>query len=177
MADVRTLGRVPKLIRGNDADQTAERNLAKRLRKARAAGRLTAEHEAELSSMDVQQPAGDAPQLANGEASQLAEDVMADVRTLGRVPKLVRGQDPEQIAERNLAQRLRHVRAAGRLTLEHEAELATLIEQALGPLEEVDAPPDPLDPFADEAENRLEQDLLMMANGIRSGALTRHHST
>ena len=35
------------------------------------------------------------------------------------------------------------------------------------PLAEVDAPPDPMDPFADEAANRLEQDVLMATNGIR----------
>ena len=37
----------------------------------------------------------------------------------------------------------------------------------LGSLAEVDAPPGPLDPFAEEAANRLEQDLLMATNGIR----------
>ena len=36
----------------------------------------------------------------------------------------------------------------------------------LGSLEEVNLPPDPTDPFADMADNRLEQDLLMVRNGI-----------
>ena len=35
------------------------------------------------------------------------------------------------------------------------------------PLAEVDAPVDHMDPFADEAANRLEQDVLMATNGIR----------
>ena len=43
----------------------------------------------------------------------------------------------------------------------------------LGTLEEVDAPPDPMDPFADEAANRLEQDLLMVRNGIRPKKVMR----
>ena len=42
-----------------------------------------------------------------------------------------------------------------------------------GDLEEATAPPDPYDAFADEAENRLEQDLLMLRNGIRTRALQR----
>ena len=33
-------------------------------------------------------------------------------------------------------------------------------------LEEVHLPPDPRDPFADMVDNRLEQDLLMVRNGI-----------
>ena len=46
------------LIALTDPAPTAERNLAYRLRKARAAGRLTAEHEAELAAMGIEQPAG-----------------------------------------------------------------------------------------------------------------------
>ena len=40
-------------------------------------------------------------------------------------------------------------------------------------MEEAEALVDPLDPFADEAENRMEQDLLMMANGFRQGRVQR----
>ena len=43
----------------------------------------------------------------------------------------------------------------------------------LGTLEEADAPPDPMDPFADEAANRLEQDVLMATNGIRPRTVMR----
>ena len=50
-----------------------------------------------------------------------------------------------------LASRLRKARAAGHLTDEHEAEIAAMKEKELGSLEEADAPPDPLDPFAEEA--------------------------
>ena len=57
--EIRTFGRLPKEVKGTSEAQTAERNLAKRFKKARAAGRLTAEHEAQLTAMD-----GDAPELA-----------------------------------------------------------------------------------------------------------------
>ena len=43
----------------------------------------------------------------------------------------------------------------------------------LGTLEEADAPPDPMDPFADEAANRLEQDVLMATNGFRPRTVMR----
>eukprot|EP00812_Abedinium_dasypus_P007843 NODE_1_length_8589_cov_4.556480.p1 GENE.NODE_1_length_8589_cov_4.556480~~NODE_1_length_8589_cov_4.556480.p1 ORF type:complete len:2586 (+),score=446.46 NODE_1_length_8589_cov_4.556480:571-8328(+) len=43
----------------------------------------------------------------------------------------------------------------------------------LGTLEELESPPDPRDPFADEAENRLEQDLLMVSNGCRTRVMLR----
>ena len=41
------------------------------------------------------------------------------------------------------------------------------------PLAEDDAPHDPMDPFANEAANRLEQDVLMAANGIRPQIVMR----
>ena len=90
---------------------------------------------------------------------------MQDIRTFGRVPKAVRGNDPEQVAERNLASRLRKVKQAGRLTPEREAELASFRE--MGPCGEADAAPDPLDPFAEEADSRLEQDLLTVHSLLR----------
>ena len=36
----------------------------------------------------------------------------------------------------------------------------------VGTLEEVELPPDRRDPFADMVANRLEQDLLMVRNGV-----------
>ncbi len=80
MRDLRAFGRPPKLVRGKDAHQTAERNLASRLRKARASGLLTAEDEAELTAMDTLQPAGDAPQLAALVADDRSTSVMQAIR-------------------------------------------------------------------------------------------------
>ena len=70
--------------------------LAKTLQKVRAAGRLTAEHEAELTAMD-----GDATQLAP------IAPLMGDVRASGRLPKHVDGTSEALSYERNLAKSLR----------------------------------------------------------------------
>ena len=59
------------------------------------------------------------------------------------------------------------------MTAEHEAELAKMMERELGGLSEAVEEPDPLDPFADEASNRLEQDLLMFQASMRSRTLLR----
>ena len=115
MQEIRIFGRLPKKVNGTSAAQTVERNIAKIFNKARAAGRLTAEHEAELRAMD-----GDAPQLAEAAA------LMQEIRTFGRLPKEVKGTSEAQTAERNLAKRFNNARAAGRLTAEHEAELTAM---------------------------------------------------
>ena len=127
---------------------------------------MTAEHEAELTAMDGE---------AHGDATQLAEiaALMLQIRTLGRIPKHVKGTSETQSAERNLAKKLQKARAGGRLTAEHEAELAKMMERELGGLSEAVEEPDPLDPFADEASNRLEQDLLMFAHSICPRPLLR----
>ena len=123
MQDIRRLGRVPKAIKGDLPEHIAERNLAKRLRNARATGKLTDENEAELAGIDVEQPADD-----------VATRLMQEIRRLGRVPKLSKGKLPEQIAGRNLASRLRKARATGKITDEHESELASIMERQLGAL-------------------------------------------
>ena len=94
MQEIRTFGRLPKEVKGTSAAQTAEHNFAKRFNKAREAGRLTAEHEAELTAMD-----GDVPQLAEIAA------LMQEIRILGRLPTRVNGTSDAQTAERNLAKR------------------------------------------------------------------------
>ena len=64
---------------------------------------------------------------------------------------------PEQIQE------------AEALTAAHAASLA----QSMDPPPEACAPPDPLDAFAEEAANRLEQDLLMASSGMRTKQVMR----
>ena len=170
--DIRDFGRLPKAVRGKDEASARERNLASRLRKARQAGRLSADHEAELASMgQASQPAQEA--ATRQKARDVATELTLEIRAFGRLPQEVRGEDAAQSTETTLAQRLHKTRAAGRLTADHETELASVMERQLGALTEANDPPDPLDPFADEAENRLEQDLLMMANGISPKALLR----
>ncbi len=53
---------------------------------------------------------------------------------------------------------MRRARFQNRLRPEDEAELAGMVERVLETPAEAYAPPDPLDPFADDAANRLEQD-------------------
>ena len=79
MQEVRGFGRLPKEVKGTSESQRAESNLASKLRKARSAGRLTAEHEAELTAMDGE---------AHGDATQLAEiaALMQEVRVFGWLP-------------------------------------------------------------------------------------------
>ena len=114
MVAIRALGRVPKQTRGTGAAQTAERNLASSFRRARADGRLTAEHEAELAGMDVEDAPGDDPQLANASIAQL----MQDIRSLGRLPKAVQGSGAEQVSlvSRGLPCRHAEVRVRGKLS-------------------------------------------------------------
>merc|ERR1711911_299608 len=113
LQDIRAFGRVPKSIRGSLELQVRERNLEKRLREAREAGRLSAAQEAELADL------GDAIQLAGR-----TEQLLQDIRAFGRVPEKVRGSSEAQVRERNLARRLRKAREAGHLSAAEGAELA-----------------------------------------------------
>ena len=69
MEDIKTLGRVPQAKRGNDAESVPERNQASRLSKAREAGHVTDEYEAELTAL------GDASQLAHASTTALMEEI------------------------------------------------------------------------------------------------------
>ena len=82
MQAVRTFGRLPRQVRGTDDVSTTERNLAYRLRRARAAGHLTAEDEAELAALKTQQVAGGPVHLAAALAARA--DLKQAVRALGR---------------------------------------------------------------------------------------------
>ena len=59
------------------------------------------------------------------------------------------------------------------LPVVHLDELAELRAREIGGLNEAEVPPQALGPYADVAANRLEQDLLMFSNGIRTRALQR----
>ena len=73
------------------------------------------------------------------------------------------------LQERSLTGRLHKLAAAGDVRAKDIAELATLRQKLVG-LAGSERSPDLLDPFADEAENCLDQNMLMMCNRIRSGA-------
>ena len=88
---------------------------------------------------------------------------MRDVRDFGRRPKESVKSPPK---ERRLATRLRKAKRRGKQSEEQKEELAAMSAREVGTLEEVELPPDRRDPFADMADNRLEQDLLMVRNGF-----------
>ena len=104
MAEIRALGCLPQRVRGSEDDRVAERNLAKKLQHARIAGLLSADDEVELEGI------GGAPRLDD------AQELMEEIRALGRVPKQVRGTEHHQVAERNLAHKLFRKRVAKELT-------------------------------------------------------------
>ncbi len=90
---------------------------------------------------------------------------------LGECRRWCGGKEESEQRERSLAHRLLRARQHGILSEEFVQELAEIRRRELGDLEEVTTPPDRFDAFADEAENRLEQDLLMLRNGIRTRAM------
>ena len=176
MQGICALGRVPKQVQGQSEAQVLERRLATRLSKARAAGAVSAAQETELANLgEAVQLAGWSKQVLRRSARVLrnSERLLQDILAFGRVPKTVRGRSKAQARERNLAVRLRKAREAGDLCAAQEAQLAELRASEIGGLEEAEAPPDALAPFADDAASRLEQDLLMFSNDMRTRALQR----
>ena len=113
------------------------------------------------------------PRAGSSPAAIWTQELLQDIRAFGRIPKEVRGSSEAQLQERHLAEKLRKAKYAGLLSAAEEFELAEIKASELGGLAEAEAPPDPLDPFADDAANRLEQDLLMFSNGIQPRELQR----
>ena len=112
MQAIQTLGRLPKETRKATKD---ERQLADKLRRARRAGKLSGEEEAELAAMSTNDS-----ELA---AMSANDSLMQAIRMLGRVPKDTLWAYTH---ERRLAWRLRRARREGRLSREDEAELAAM---------------------------------------------------
>ena len=97
---------------------------------------------------------------------------MNGIRDLGHIPKEnTQAKDEAGRAECRLAQQLRRLRDS--LTEDQKAELATIREKQIGALEELEQDADPLSAHAEESSNRLEQDLQMFRDGVRSRELTR----
>ena len=144
--DILALGHQPRQRSGDAAEVT----LYKKLRRARQSGALTDQQEEQIKTLPV----------------AAAVELMRSIRTLGRLPR--KQNSPE---ESQLWWRLKRGRTGGILTEEHLRELDAMTAEVLGRLPETDALPDPRDPFSEAAANRLEQDLLMMANGLRTKAV------
>ena len=94
---------------------------------------------------------------------------MEEIRALGHYPKRKRIAGGE---ENLLAHRVAKAVKQKIFNAEQTAELLSL--QGARALQEAELPVDPLDPFADEAANRIEQDLLMATNGFRPKEVMRH---
>ena len=91
------------------------------------------------------------------------DTLMADIRALGRLPRRKEGLGDEYA----LACRLREAKRQRLLSESQLSELTEIARSANQPLPEDDEPADPLDPLADDAANRLEQDVLMARSGMR----------
>jgi len=139
MSDIRHLGRLPLRVRGQEAHKCAERNLAARLSRAKEKGIFTREQLQELDSLG---DAGGAPQPATTAREQLQEldslgdaggapqpattdSLMNEIRSLGRLPRRVRGDAEAQQSERNLAQRMTTAKKQKRFSEAQLAELST----------------------------------------------------
>ena len=118
MQQIRDFGRVPKLVRGEGAFELVERNLAQKLLRMRLAGRVLRKHEDELAKFD---------------SYVASEDLMQQIRDLGRVPRhprLVKGEGEAEVAERSLFLKLKKLKSAGQLMAKHEDELVELASNA-----------------------------------------------
>ena len=86
------------------------------------------------------------------------------MRDLGSDPQEYAGRSP---AERQLAEKIRKARKAKQLSPEQEAELQAMQQAdsdatAAARIAEAEEPPNPMEGFAEEAQNRIDQDLLML---------------
>ena len=99
---------------------------------------------------------------------------MQQVRDLGHYPKESRrGKE-----ERQLAEQIRRAKKEKQLSPEQEAELEALQQaerdaRAESRIADAEEKQNPMEGFADEAENRIDQDLLMLESGIRNRELLR----
>ena len=101
-----------------------------------------------------------------------ANEIMDEIRGLGYIPARRLNQAIRRKWDNVVQQGVvtpEQVEEPEKLTSSHMQAIAESME----PPPEICQPPDPLDPFADEATNRLEQDLLMASNGIRPRAVKR----
>ena len=143
MQEVRGFGRYPMESR----QDVGERQLADKLRKARKAKRFSPAQEAEL---------------------QVLQQAARDARAEARIAQ----------AEELMQQKLCDAWKAKKFSPEQEAELKAL-QQAekdakdAADIAEARDKPNPNEGFADEAHNKIDQDLMMLENGIRTRDLLR----
>ncbi len=106
-------------------------NLAARFARKIASCTFTSAQEAELADLEAVGPEAAASETAGGAPQPAASETLTqEICDFGRLPRRVRGTEPDQIHERKLAARLAHIRASGEFTSAQEAELAAL--EAIG---------------------------------------------
>ena len=164
------LGHLPSQSRSSS---TEEKRLVVRLTKARTARTLTWQHEAQLENL---KPATrEVGQTGPDWILQHCEQILQQLRDFGRWPTESAGRG---LAERQLAERIRRARKAKQFSPEQEAEFQALQQaendaRAAASIAEAEEPPNPMEGFAEEAQSRIDQDLLMLESGIRTKALLR----
>ncbi len=152
----------------------AERQLAWHIRKTRKAKHFSPEQEAELQTLQQ------ADTKSDGRMQQTKiEEVMQQVRDLGRFPKESAGRS---VAERQLGWLVRKGLKAKQFSPEQEAELQALQQAERDGktrlrIAEAEERPNPMEGFAEEAGNRIDQDLLLLESGIRNKAILRRLAT
>ena len=165
MEAMRALGRMPRRSKNPEGDaQIEENNLAKTVARALESNKLSEEDKAELD------------ELRDASRAAPAEELMDAVRRLGYYPKeLSTPTTDQEQQEAQLAMMLRrrlrrNCRAGLRFSIAQQDELKELRRTSIHPrdrdrsaqlLEEAQEPSNPMECFADEAENRLDQDLLL----------------
>ena len=116
-----------------------------------------------------------ASQPADLQRRQKTEELLQQVRDLGSYPKESAGRG---LAERQLARKIREALKAKQFSPEQEAELQALQQaesdaRAAAGIAEAEELPNPMEGFAEEAQSRIDQGLLMLESGIRTKALLR----
>ena len=99
---------------------------------------------------------------------------MQQVRDIGHYPK----ESRRGSAEQQLAEQIRRARKAKQFSPEQEAELEALQQterdaRTEARIADAEGPPNLEEGFAEEAENRIDQELLMLESGTRSKELLR----
>ena len=106
------------------------------------------------------------------------QKLINEIKELGHYPRESRGS----LIECRLLRRLRDAIKFSSFEATELAEVKDLQLRSVHPidkarssrlLEEAEQPPDPMEGFADEATNRLDQDLLILASGQRTRPLMR----
>ena len=148
------------------ADDRAEDNLAQRFNKLERSSPLPENKKQELRVL------GGAPQPA---ARTKGRELIDAVKTLGYFPKETKSAGPE---EKALAKNILRCQ----FTPAERIEINELRRTSVHPsdrarsaqiVKEAQESPNPMEGFADEAENRLDQDLLQLASGNRTRDLQR----